>query len=178
MKFPLCLSCCFLVILSVNAQNKQPYWKAGAAAEIPVGLLGETHLPGVMLGIDYAKIPFGKTDSLHQKQKTGLLLSAALHYYPGKQVTVSNAAFRYKAYSVMDLYAGLAWNSGKNLQLALTGGPSLSYYRNHIRFNLGARAAAGYFFHTHWGMSTAFSILKENGADPFFTLSLGGVYRF
>jgi len=178
MKYLLTLSFLFILFIHAAAQNHH-YWKAEATIQLPVGLFGETHFPGASLAMEYGKIPFGRTDSTRSRKMTGLLLRTALHHYLGRQVTVSNADFKYKGYSVLELSAGLAWNCRKNLQLNFNGGPALSYYRNNLRFNLGARAAANYYFHEKWGMNTAVSVMKETSkADPLLAVSIGTIYRF
>lgn len=178
MRYFLILIFSILIFPEASAQNNHHYWKAEAALQLPVGLFGETHFPGASFAMDYGRIPFGQTDSTRPRQKTGLILRGALQHYLGKKVTVSNADFKYKGYSVLELSAGLGWNCRKNLQLVFSGGPALSYYRNNLRFNLGARAAANYFMHPQWGIGTAISVLKENGADPLAAVSIAALYRF
>ncbi|MBP8243838.1 MAG: hypothetical protein KAX45_04805 [Chitinophagaceae bacterium] len=178
MKYFLILTFCSVIFIEAGAQNNHHHWKAEAALQFPVGLFGETHFPGASIAMEYGRIPFGQTDSTQPRPKTGLLLRGALHHYLGRQVTVSNADFKYRGYSVFELYTGLAWNCRRNLQVAISGGPALSYYRSNIRFNLGARAAANYFLNSKWGIGSAISVLKENGADPLAALSITGVYRF
>lgn len=177
MKYFLTLSFLCILLIQAAAQNHH-YWKAEATIQLPVGLFEETHFPGASLAMEYGKIPFGRTDITRPRQKTGLLLRTALHHYPGKEVRVSNADFKYKGYSVLELSAGLAWNCRKNLQLNFSGGPALSYYRKTIRFNAGARGAANYYFQKNWGIGTAISVMKENAADPLLAVSIGGTYRF
>jgi len=168
----------FLFISGISqAQSSGKNMNLSGGGAIPIGNFSQTHLPGAQILFEYSKGRFGKLLK-SPDPSIGFVLNGGLSFFSGKREKISAYTFRYSNYAVLHLYGGAMIHAAKNWHFAFSGGPAISYYRNNIRFNLGAELQSTWYWKQQWGVGPTLGILKENGADPLLMSGIRIAYAF
>ncbi len=140
-----------------------------ASLLIPVGEFSDTHV----LGFGVAIAPSAQQLSLFRKPKIGFTYNAGFDYYLGKNVTVSSYPYKYPGYFFIHAFAGAIYNPTKEFDIKLTAGPALGIYNGKTNFNIGSKLNLNYHFNNTIAIGTGLNMMKESGADPIWSVSLG-----
>ncbi|MBM3415577.1 MAG: hypothetical protein FJY20_03830 [Bacteroidetes bacterium] len=167
----------FFCFEKAGAQPDGYVWNIAAGGHLPAGIFHETHFPGISAGIEYSKHRFGKFDSLHEN-KWAYILGSRLDYYPGRKEEKSGYSFSYSDYFVFHISGGVMYNPVTSVNIRLTAGPALSYYKKTIRFNISSALHSSWYFSPKWGISPGILMITETGARPLWSGSLTANYCF
>lgn len=161
----------------LHAQSPGKNLEISSGVAIPAGDFSNTYWIGARVMMDYSPKRFGKL--LHNpKPPVAFVLSGGFSYYIGKKENVSTYPFRYGNYASFQVYGGAMMHPAKNWNIKLVAGPALSYYRNTIRFSIGAEFNSTWYWQHQWGIGPSLGILKESGARPLWIPGIRCVYAF
>lgn len=161
----------------IAAQPKGYSWNITSGIGLPVGSFSETHFPGLGASVSYSDGRFGLLPSA-PRQKTSYSIHAGSYYFFGKEETVSGHPYSYPGYILVHLSGGLIYNHGKRTQFGLVAGPGMGIYNGSSRFTVTGTLSANYYIGKRIGISPAFILVRESGADLLGSFAINGCWAF
>lgn len=152
-----------------------------AAIQMPVGNFSSTHFLGFGINVT----PSYHTMSLFSKIKIAFTYNGGIAYYLGKKETLGGYPYNYPGYFFIHAFTGILFtpskNDGSNFQyknfdISMTGGPALGIYNGNTRLNLGGKLELNYHLKGKQTIGTGIILMKENGADALYAISIKAVY--
>jgi hypothetical protein len=150
---------------------------ASIAVNFPLGGFSSTHIVGTSAEYAWSNYRFGKMD-IKPVKPFGFLANTGLAYYFGKKETAIGYPYDYPGYLFLHIYGGVIYNPWKKGNVNLTLGPALGLYNGNTQFNMGGKIEGSYYIKEKIGISPAFLIMKEHGADALWVISFKAAYCF
>jgi len=164
--------------LQAGAQSKispgyRPKGKSQQAiftASLPVGVFGDSHLPGFGLAYGWSHHRFG--DSVNAPKIIGFTAQAGLDYYIGKKVTTAGYGFRYNNYFYVHAMPGIICNPSPKTNITLLAGPALGIYKESSSLGVGVSLSGAYHFNNRMSLGPVALYRKHADADALWAAGL------
>ena len=172
----------FLLLFFVStssAQAKQVDEKNNALAVglyRPVGSFGDSHVIGI--GVDYWRISFRQHKYSRNTKQIAFVLNGGVHYFIGKNITVSDYEFEFRNFFSTHIMTGLLYHPFKRSIIQLSAGPTANLYKKNIRVGGGANLFAGYYWTKKISAGPVINFRKFSNTTALWSAGLTASYYF
>ncbi len=144
--------------------------QATFTASLPVGVFGDSHLPGFGLAYSWSNHRFG--DSVNAHKIIGFTAQAGLDYYIGKKVTTAGYGFRYNNYFYVHAMPGIIYNPSPKANILLLAGPALGIYKESSSLGFGVSLSGAYHFNDRMSLGPVALYRKHAEVDALWAAGL------
>lgn len=156
----------------LKGKNRQAVF----SASLPVGVFGDSHLPGIGLAYSWSHNRFG--DSVNVRKIIGFTAQAGLDYYLGKKVTTAGYAFRYNNYFYVHVMPGIICNPSPKTNISLLAGPALGMYKESSSLGFEVSLSGAYHFNHRMSLGPVALYRKHAEVDALWAAGARLSYAF
>lgn len=161
------------------AQVKQVCKKDNALAVglyTPIGDFGESHVIGI--GAGYRYIPFRQPRDSNGTKQIAFVINGGVHYYFGKNISVSSYEFDFGNFFNIHLMPGLLYRPFKRSVIQLSAGPAANLYKHHLRIGAGVNISGNYYMTKKISIGPAVNLNKFSNTASLLSLGVSASYFF